>query len=776
MHQTQHRPALGWFHELPSGAPRCQRTPGDAVVVYRGSTSCRAEGAPAVALGTVLARLKQPLSRWVLTCAHGLSACPAGLTRRPKRCCRAEPQRYVDQLSWKTYRVPKSDDDLVAAIADELGACRQRGIERLDLSTHNQVPVQTPVLQALGSEYVTARQLRAYGRIWQLKYLLRDAIKAFAVENEGDAQLVVDLFFGDSLNRVTKSAGELLDIARNKSGYRTEMQFRQARRDAFVEFARFLPEFVEDARQGTSAGTEAGSGESGSVSVLPQLRVTPGDIAPDPEVQRHEATTGYVVNGEYFIRLLAEAANVTIVGFTNEKLASMLRAALERKRANSLRPDTCWDSLRIVFFSDELLDLVDGERREFPDRDEMLKQRRRAAVYGRRTVSNFLRSLPPTRWATYEAHFFPPLIGALFEMPNGQRIIQLLIRRPQRSAENHLYLQLEDTQGHYFSAAFEEIVHGSDEDTKVVPVGVPAGDRFRVTGIRYRHLVLKDGSRAKGWLPLVLVITWRMRRKQAEPLLQLRSPLNAARELGRLSHLSGHVLNDDRGQIREFGLEDDAPLMAARRRVQMETGEEHSGILRPLGTSRYIYPDKEHLFFFVYGCEFPEGFQPSWQSEMYAVSVAELMSVRENQALRLALSICESPPTRGQTRADAFEIVALNLTLHGHTELAREITNVSERGGASLARRLPEIRNLEEQTRQSWAGLDGQETVLAGLSGLQYREFFSLLLPYYANIGAQGASDQLQRINDHDALRLAVERLAVLYHDESMMEAIPREL
>jgi hypothetical protein len=104
------------------------------------------------------------------------------------------------------------------------------------------------------------------------------------------------------------------------------------------------------------------------------------------------------------------------------------------------------------------------------------------------------------------------------------------------------------------------------------------------------------------------------------------------------------------------------------------------------------------------------------------------------------------------------------------------MTNVSPRSLAGLARLVPEIRNLEEQTRQTWPGLDGQETVLAGLSGLQYREFFSLLLPYYAHIGAQGAADLLQRINEDPALRLAVTRLAELYHDESIIEPIPLEL
>jgi hypothetical protein len=672
-------------------------------------------------------------------------------------------------------------DGAVDAIALELAACRQRGIERLDVSSHNQTAVQIPVLQSLASEYVLVRQLHAHGRIQQLKFLFRDAIKAFAVENEGDALLVGDLFFGDSLNRVTKSAGELLDLARRRSGYRTEALFRQVRRTAFTEFARFLPDFVEDAKLGNARNARPGGVATGSVSVLPEL-TTPAynESAPDPEVQRQEVETGYVVNGEHFTRLLAEAANATIVGFTNEKLASMLRTALDRKRAAQQRPDACWDSLRVVFLSDTLLDLVNDERREYPSQEEALRRRREAAMHGRRTVSVFLRGLPAARWTTYESTYLPPLVGTLFEMPNGRRIVQLLIRRPQRAAEDHLYLQMEDTQGHYFSAAFEEIVHSSVDDNKVVPVGSPAGppdaERFRVTGTRYRQNVLKDLSRATGWLPLVLVITWRTRGGRAEPLLQLRTKLNASRELDRLSHLSGHILEDDRARLPDFGLEDVVPMRAARRRVQMETSEEDSGLLQPVRTSSYIHPDKENLFFFVYSCEFPEGFQPSGQAEMYPVSLPELMSIRENQTLRLALQLCESPPMRGKARADAFEIAALNLILHGHSEVARKLTNARSHGSAGIARVAPEIRDLEEQTRQTWAGLEQNEVVLMGLSGLQYREFFSLLLPYYESVGVAEAADHLRIIREDENARRAVARLAKLYHDESVIESIPFEL
>jgi hypothetical protein len=391
-------------------------------------------------------------------------------------------------------------------------------------------------------------------------------------------------------------------------------------------------------------------------------------------------------------------------------------------------------------------------------------------------VTVFLRGLPPARWTIYESPYLLPLVGTLFEMPNGERIIQLLFRRPQRSAPDHLYLQMADTKGHYFSAAFEDIVHSSISVKQIVPVGFPTAERFRITGTRYRQNVLKDGSKATGWLPLVLAITWRMSGGRAEPLLQLRSHLTAARELDRLSHPSGHILDSDlMPPMLEFGLEDSGPLGAVRHRLQMETGEEDCGELRPFGTSRYLHPDKEHLFFFVYGCEFPQGFQLSRQADMYPVLVHELLSIRENQVLRMTLRLCASTRIRGKVRADAFEIATLNLVLHGHPEVAEKLITAVPLGDAAISRVVPAIRDLEEQTRQTWPGLE-RETVITGLSGLQYREFFTLLLPFYAGVGVLGAPDHLQKINGSESTRLAVARLAELYHDESVMKSIPLEL
>ena len=648
----------------------------------------------------------------------------------------------------------------------ELTACRQRGIERLDVRTHNQSPVPRPALQQLADEYLAVTGGHATSRFAQLKYLLRDAIRAFERENEADAQLVAALFFGDSQNRVTKSAGELLDLARRKSGFDSEVRFRQARHAAFDNFAYFLPRFVAAARQ---AGEPADPPDG-------PVPAPPHDGVLAPEVQQQVASTGYIDNGEHFITLLSQAEKITIVGFTNESLALMLRIALARKRAALLRQDSCWSSVRIVFLSDELLDRVSDER-GYPDPVEARLQRRRQAVFGRRTVRVFLRGLPSrASWTIYDTPYFPPLIGTLFEMPGGRRIVQLLIRRRQRSPSDHLFLQLDDTQGYYFSAVFDEIVENSVDDNKVVPAGVVIGERFRVTSTRYRRSVLVDGSGAKGWLAMVLVITWRMRDGRAEPLLQLRSQVNSTRELDRLTHLAGHIMQDEPAVSgTEFGLHDEFPMAAARSRVQMETGEVEPGELEPLATGRYLHPDKEHLFFFVYGRQLPEDLQFWDQAEMSSPSVSELMAIRENQVLRKALELCQVPLLRRQVRAAAFEIAALNLRLHDYAELAQKLTDAAAARTTDFSGMEAELAELEEDTRQSWAGYEG-EAELAGLSGLQFREFFTILLPFYERVGVPGAAEHLILVRDDEAKRKAIERLAELYRDERIMQLIPVEL
>ena len=661
-----------------------------------------------------------------------------------------------------------AESHVVARISAELTSCRKRGIERLDIRTHNQAPVPVPQLERLAGEYLTATGRRVQGRIAQIKYLLRDAISAFEGEDEDEAKLVKALFFGDSQNKVTKSAGELLDIARRQSGFGNEARFRQARHHAFDNFAEFIPRFVAGARPGKAA--------EAVVETITEAVSYGNDSALAPEVQRQVSTIGYIDGGEHFISLLSQAENVTIVGFTNESLASMLRIALTGKREAILRSDESWSSIRVVFLGEGLLDWVDDER-GYPDPDEARLLRRRLGVFGHRTVRVFLQGLPRhVNWKMYDSPHLPPLIGTLFEMPDGRRIVQLLFRRRLRNASDHAYLEFEDTRGHYFSAMFDEIVQSSIDDEKPTPVGSVTGQRFRVTGTRYRWSVLKVGSGAKGWLAMVLVVTWRVRNGQAEPLLQLRTQLNSTRELDRLTHPADHITQDDPPVFgTEFGLDDDIPVAAARRRVQLETGPIDTGELTPLTAGTYIHHEMEHLFFFVYTCRLPDGLELWPQAEMSPVSVPELLSIRKNHVLRNALSLCEAPPARRQVRADAVEIVALNLVLHDFAELAQKLADAAAARTVDFGPAVAELGRLKEQTRKTWPGLE-RETELYGLSGFQFREFYSTILPFYASVGVPGAAEHLLLIEEDETKRAAVARLSQLYHDQRVMESIPIEL
>lgn len=155
--------------------------------------------------------------------------------------------------------MPELQDETPSSsgLAAELADCRQRGIEGLDRDSHNQHPVPAAHLERLAQVYSSVTGIVLYGRIQQIKYLLRRALESYSQNgNEGDARLISDLFFGDAVDSVRRSAGELLDLARRKWGD-TESRFRERRVAAFRAFAAFLIQFVAAAEsQPDAAGQQ----------------------------------------------------------------------------------------------------------------------------------------------------------------------------------------------------------------------------------------------------------------------------------------------------------------------------------------------------------------------------------------------------------------------------------------------------------------------------------------------------------------------------------------
>lgn len=648
----------------------------------------------------------------------------------------------------------------VDRIADELADCRQRGLDGLDRRTTNQAPVPAPALQQLAEQYTAARGLAATGRIAQIKTLLRDGISELAREGHvSDADLLRDLFFGESLIDPIRSPGELLRRAMKRAGDTTEARFRERRATAMRSFAQFLIELsAPDADQARKD--------------------------PDAAVRRGQqrAEIGYVGDNEHFIAMLARAVSVTVVGITNEKLAPMLDEALRRKRSGG-RPDAFWDSLRIVFLGKSLLHAVNDEREEVQDPGEALRQRRQDAAWARRSIRVVLKRGQSTRWTILDCPYLPVLTGALLEFADNTKIAHLLMRRPRRPTSERLYIELEDVADR-FSAVFEDIVRNSVSADMIVPAGFPTDDTFNYVAPRLRANVLKDGSDAVGWLPMVIVITPRRRGDQVEAILQLRTPDNSERELHRVSHLTGHVLQDDRLRpfgralpmpLASFGRDDKTPLSAAQRVVQDVTGDDLSWAMRPVATGSYLFPDKEHLFFFVFVLDTPDGIQFPRRAEMHTFPLTELLAIRASHVLRGARRLCRTTDLPEHSWKAAAEIVAANLILHEFPDLAERLLSQSGRREA-LGDMAAAIDGLVEvRTSPSWVAA-GRQIEIDGLAGWQHREFFSTLLPLYAEIGINGADDLLESIKRDDRKEAARIRLASLYQNEHLMASMPFEL
>jgi hypothetical protein len=668
----------------------------------------------------------------------------------------------------QTRRVGKSNDpdSFAGFIAVELSECRRRGIESLDHRSHNQVPLAVPELDQLADRYAATIGSGARNRIPKIKRLLRDGLAAW--DNSDSAELLRQLFFGDSTGTVSRNAGELLRDAMASAGESDERRFRSQRHAAYRDFAEHLIEFV---RLTALA----------NVNSEPELDLDTAatGAAGPPGAERREALMGYVRQSERFIDLLAEAARVTVIGVTNENLASALQSALGKKRSLDGNLDVFWHSLRIVFVREQPLEFINFARPDTPDRAEALRQRQRGAGHGRRSVGEFLESFGPSRWSMYESPYVPPLIGTLFEMPSGRRVVHVLIRTAQRSAPDDLYLEFEDTVLQEFSATFEDVVHNSVDANKIIPVGVPDGKMFRCTGRRFRYGG-RDESGASHWLPLVIVVTWRRRGAAAEPLLQLRNPGNANSELDRLAHLGHHILRDDLVESgitpREFGIDHSGPKLAALRRLNMEMTEDPPGELRPLTTGSFLHAGNEHLYFFIFGWEFPAEFRLPRRTEMHHVPIEEQLALRRNQTLRQAAALCRAPGMPPRVRAAAWQIASLNLTLDGHAELAQRIASQAGEREPQWDGVYRELSQLEQQSRQSTWTSAGQEIILKGLAGLQYREFYTMLMPLYDQIGVPGAAEYLARVEDDAEWQAAVTRLADLYQNEELMNSIPVEL
>lgn len=223
------------------------------------------------------------------------------------------PRQPYAHCSCQTWRVSTPDDGNSAEkIAHQLADCRQRGIEGLDRSTHNQKPVACPELEQLAANYTVARSAEWEARTTQIKGLLRDALAAYQQSEPDDARLMRDLFFGAEagLARVRQPPTKLLQDAQKAYGEPSDTRFREIRSQAFHDFAGFMIRFAraaseapdprtalppdrrEDAADGPSQGSAARRLVRSKLAAVMRFSHTdPGDT-PAVTIKEHQRIIG----------------------------------------------------------------------------------------------------------------------------------------------------------------------------------------------------------------------------------------------------------------------------------------------------------------------------------------------------------------------------------------------------------------------------------------------------------------------------------------------------
>jgi hypothetical protein len=441
----------------------------------------------------------------------------------------------------------------------------------------------------------------------------------------------------------------------------------------------------------------------------------------------------------------------------------------------------------VVFASESLLFLVHDELdAAFPDREEAIRLRFQRAGHGRRAVASFfLLSNRPTHWSMHEYPYLLPFVGAMFEMPDGSKIVQVATLRPSYRVADYLFLEFAEMAGElaYYQAAFEDVVQHSEPQDEVVLAGRPHATRsgFLCLGSRFRRSVmLPDRGQPSDWLPSVLVCTYWEQPDRIEPLLQLRTRENSSHEVGVLSHVSGFVYQHDitesdlTRQV-EFPLPLEAAENAARRELRDElglTGEQPP--IELLDSLKLHAVDHESLYFFLFALALPRSvrpFPPSSQIRPWAL--ADLLQLRRHQALSYAEQLVGRATLTARQADLAARALKSNLVLHDLGQLGAALSDhlYQQERPADLR---DELRRLREQSALPHPAAEGG--LIQGLGRLQYREFFSSLLPLYARIGVPGASEELARIRMDPAKEAALAELRELYRDELSMRDLATEV
>ncbi|MCX4972985.1 toll/interleukin-1 receptor domain-containing protein [Streptomyces sp. NBC_00620] len=505
-----------------------------------------------------------------------------------------------------------------------------------------------------------------------------------------------------------------------------------------------------------------------------------------PEAEVPLVTTHRGPDQRRFVEHLIEARSVTVITVSDDALPDLIEEAAFRKARTA---EGFWDHLHVVFPDNSVLPFInDGLSASFPDRNAALVERKyRVWQVRRRLMSLLLRYGRLGHWAISLYPFAPPFIGALFSMPDGRQSVQLSISRPKLESAENLQVNFVDRVDHYFEQAFREVVESSREEHEIVLVGEPSPStrEFRCSGARFRRSVLVDGQESGDWLAALVAITWRRGRSGVEPLLQINTPRTSTREMGKISHVSGYINQRDCAtpeSVAEtpsdnsvFLVSEVAARTALDRELLQDFGiSECANRAELVDALNFYYPDKENLFFYLFEQQLPNEARYTAESQMLPWRMDDLVTIREHQVYSNVLSVCRNESLESTQRDAVVHVLCLNLRLHGRHDAAESLAR--EMSGPRVSDELlARFSAAQEQTKRSRRS--AQKTIyITGIAGLQYRAFFTHLVPTYERIGIPGAHDLLSAIHADASRGNALAELAETYDNREFMESLPLEV
>jgi len=182
----------------------------------------------------------------------------------------------------------------------------------------------------------------------------------------------------------------------------------------------------------------------------------------------------YAINKPTFIKRLAEAERVTIIGITHDNLSrEYLPEALKKKREHAKNSRDFWVKMRVVFLAESMLGSVNDEHGKDAN---AAKNRRDIAADARQRLFQFLtENGASAQCELLEYEWMVPFIGAVLKDSFGQHTVQVATLWPGHSTADLPFIEIHSPHplADYYEEAFESVIGACNPLDPMALLGVP---------------------------------------------------------------------------------------------------------------------------------------------------------------------------------------------------------------------------------------------------------------------------------------------------------------